>query len=114
MTDYYRLLEVHPEASPEVLEKAYKALCLKYHPDRHPEDKRQWANARMRELNEAYAVLSDAERRREYDLRRRGGVAGKIYENTGRDPQELLKVLWHRGLLGVAQTLLDDYPIRRP
>jgi curved DNA-binding protein CbpA len=62
MTDYYALLEVNRQASPEVIDKAYRALALKYHPDLHPEH-----GETMRQLNEAYAVLSNPETRAQYD-----------------------------------------------
>lgn len=66
MVNYYKILEVDPEASPEVIEKAYKALAKKYHPDRHVGDKGTW-NEKMRALNEAYAVLNSPRKRRVYD-----------------------------------------------
>jgi len=66
MVNYYKILEVDPEASPEVIEKAYKALAKKYHPDRHAGDEEAW-NVKMRELNEAYATLSNPRKRRVYD-----------------------------------------------
>ncbi len=71
--DLYAILQVHERAIPEVVEKAYRALVRKYHPDVHPPDKRAWAHAKMSELNVAYDVLSDPERRTEYDAARRLG-----------------------------------------
>ncbi|MBI4670734.1 MAG: DnaJ domain-containing protein [Chloroflexi bacterium] len=62
--NYYRVLQVDPEAEPEVIESAYKRLARKYHPDMNPSAD---TNARMKELNEAYAVLRDPTRRKEYD-----------------------------------------------
>lgn len=64
--DCYRTLQVTRDAEPEVIEKAYRALSLKYHPDtsRLPEAR---ATRRMQELNDAYAVLSDPARRARYD-----------------------------------------------
>ncbi len=71
--DYYAILQVHERAIPEVIEKAYRVLVRKYHPDVHPADRRNWAHARMTQLNIAYEVLSDPERRSEYDAERRLG-----------------------------------------
>ena len=65
--DYYKILEVHQDASFEIIEKAYKALCLKYHPDKHLKEKQKWAHEKMQTLNEAYRVLSSATSRKYYD-----------------------------------------------
>lgn len=65
--DHYRTLQVRREADPEVIEKAYRALCFKHHPDRVPDKERHRATERMKRINEAYRVLSDARSRREYD-----------------------------------------------
>lgn len=65
--DHYETLQVSRDAEPEVIEKAYKALSMKYHPDRARLDDRVRANRRMQRLNEAYTVLSDPARRRRYD-----------------------------------------------
>ncbi len=70
LPDYYEILEVHYKASAEVIEKAYKVLATKYHPDKQPYDRRPWAEARMKQINEAYSCLRDPERRREYDQKR--------------------------------------------
>ena len=65
--NYYKVLEVDREASPEVIAKAYRALSMKHHPDRKPPEERAVGAERMRRINEAYAVLSDGRRRRAYD-----------------------------------------------
>lgn len=65
--DHYRTLQVGRHAEPEVVEKAYKALVMKYHPDRASVEERERANRRVQEINEAYSVLSDPARRRRYD-----------------------------------------------
>lgn len=66
--DYYEVLQVDPRAEPEVIHAAYRRLAAKYHPDvnRTPE-----AAERMKELNAAFTVLGNPERRREYDAIRR-------------------------------------------
>ena len=63
LTDYYRILQVDPEADPDVVEAAYKRLARKYHPDLNPEP---GANQRMKDINLAYETLGDPERRAEY------------------------------------------------
>ena len=63
--DYYEILGVPRDADEEVLKKAYRRLALQYHPDRNPDDPE--AEERFKEASEAYAVLSDADKRRAYD-----------------------------------------------
>lgn len=63
--DYYKILGVAKEASAEDIKKAFRKLALKYHPDRNKGDKK--AEERFKEANEAYAVLSDPEKRKQYD-----------------------------------------------
>ena len=65
--DYYRVLQVRRDAEPEVIERAYKALSLKYHPDVAHPSHRQSATRRMQLNNEAYRVLRDPVARRRYD-----------------------------------------------
>ncbi len=67
MKNYYEILEVNKNASPEVLEKAYKALVIKYHPDRWTSNK-SFAEHKIKEINEAYDVLSSVELRKKYDM----------------------------------------------
>jgi curved DNA-binding protein len=64
--DYYDVLGVKKTATEEEMKKAYRALAMKYHPDRNPGNKKE-AEERFKEINEAYAVLSDKDKRRQYD-----------------------------------------------
>ena len=65
--DHYRTLQVTRDADAVVIERAYKALCLKYHPDHSVPGDQAKATRRMQELNEAYRVLRDPAQRRCYD-----------------------------------------------
>ena len=69
MKNYYEILEVSENASQEVIEKAYKALAKKYHPDTWPRDKMFLAESKFKEITEAYNVLSNENTRKEYDLK---------------------------------------------
>jgi molecular chaperone DnaJ len=64
--DYYEVLGVSRTATEEEIKKAYRKLALKWHPDRNPEARRE-AEERFKEISEAYQVLSDPERRAQYD-----------------------------------------------
>ena len=63
--DYYAVLGVDKTADKDQIKKAYRKLAIKYHPDKNPDDKN--AEARFKEVSEAYAVLSDPEKKRQYD-----------------------------------------------
>lgn len=92
--DHYRALQVSRHAEPEVIERAYRALSLKYHPDRVPAERRADATRRMQVINAAYAVLGDPKARARYDaqLPSEGAQAWDEF--------------WNRGLLGL---FLDRY-----
>jgi curved DNA-binding protein len=80
--DYYKVLGVDRKASEDEIKRTYRKLALKYHPDRNPNDKQ--AEDKFKEINEAYQVLSDAEKRARYDQlgesynrwQQRGGAPG--------------------------------------
>ena len=67
MKKYYEILEVSQNASIEVIEKTYKVLIKKYHPDQYPKEKKKYYENKVKELNEAYRVLSDDFLRLQYD-----------------------------------------------
>ena len=63
--DFYSVLGVSKKASQDEIKKAHRKLVRQYHPDTNPDDKA--AEERFKEINEAYEVLSDAQKRRKYD-----------------------------------------------
>lgn len=65
MKDYYKTLGVSPSASQQDIKKAYRALAFKYHPDKNPEN--SLSEAQFKEIQEAYATLSDNGKRSSYD-----------------------------------------------
>ena len=80
--DYYEVLGVSKTATDEELKKAYRRLAKKYHPDANPDNKEE-AEKKFKELNEAYEVLSDAQKRRMYDQFGHDGPAGFGGGNPG-------------------------------
>ena len=68
MKNYYEILEVNPKASKEVIEKAYRVLVKKYHPDLYEGQERIYAEQKIRDINEAYKILTDDFLREQYNL----------------------------------------------
>jgi len=79
--DYYEILGVERNASPEAIKKAYRKVALKYHPDKNPNNPA--AEEKFKEAAEAYEVLSHAEKRQQYDRFGHDGVRGP----EGRGPE---------------------------
>ena len=79
--DYYEILGIERDASPEEIKKAYRALALKYHPDRNPEDAD--AESHFKEATEAYEVLSHEEKRRIYDAYGHAGLRAGVSSMGG-------------------------------
>lgn len=73
--DYYEVLGVNKNATDEELKKAYRKLAKKYHPDANPDNKKE-AESKFKELNEAYEVLSDKQKRQNYDMFGHNGPQG--------------------------------------
>jgi curved DNA-binding protein len=81
--DYYQTLGVGKDASQEEIKKAYRKLARKYHPDVNPDDTN--AEEKFKDINEAYQVLSDEDKRAKYD---RFGSQWKQYQQTGGRPED--------------------------
>ncbi|PIP48852.1 MAG: hypothetical protein COX14_02450 [Chloroflexi bacterium CG23_combo_of_CG06-09_8_20_14_all_45_10] len=78
MKDYYSILGMPEGASEEEIKHAFRGLAMKYHPDRNLGNE-EWAGEKFKDINEAYAVLGDGGKRREYDRMRRAGFVGAGY-----------------------------------
>jgi molecular chaperone DnaJ len=76
--DYYEVLDVGRDASPEEIKKAYRQLALRHHPDRNPGDKQ--AEDRFKEAAEAYSVLADPQKRSTYDQFGAEGLRGESFQ----------------------------------
>ena len=70
MKDYYNILDVPPVASLDKIKEQYHLLLFAWHPDRYPDDQKAKAEAKTREIIEAYKILSISEMRKAYDTRR--------------------------------------------
>src|SRR3989338_10353478 len=89
--DYYEVLGVSKTDSPDTVKSQYRKLALKFHPDRN---KSPEAGEHFKEISEAYAVLSDPEKRKVYDQYGHAGVDGKysnedIFQGAGGDFSDL-------------------------
>jgi curved DNA-binding protein len=90
--DYYQVLGVKKDASKEEIKKAYRKLAMKYHPDHAKGDKA--AEEKFKKISEAYAVLSDIEKRKEYDTFGAEGFRQKFSQEDifrGFDPGDILR-----------------------
>ncbi|XP_078088585.1 dnaJ homolog subfamily B member 6b isoform X2 [Mustelus asterias] len=100
MVDYYQVLGVHKNASPDEIKKSYRKLALKWHPDKNPDNKEE-AESKFKQLAEAYEVLSDSSKRNTYDRYGKEGLAnsgggghygeGFNYGFTFRNPEDVFR-----------------------
>jgi len=109
--DYYQILGVPRNASDADLKKAYRKLAMQYHPDRNP-GREKWANEKFKEINEAYGVLGDPEKRKQYDQFGRVGDIGDIFSsaNTRATFEDLMKEFGGAGLgFGFLDDIFGDF-----
>ena len=81
MKDYYQILGVPENCSEADIKKAFRKLAFKCHPDKNPGNEKQ-AEEKFKEINEAYGVLGDNDKRRQYDFARKGQFAGAGYNTA--------------------------------
>ena len=101
--DYYQILGVSRSASADDIRKAYRKLAMQYHPDRNPDDKQ--AEERFKEINEAYQVLNDQQKRAHYD---RVGSAYSNWQQRGA-PGGFDWSQFVRGAPGGTRVHVDDF-----
>ena len=90
MKNYYEILEVDRNASKEIIEKAYKTLAKKYHPDVQEQNQKKIAEEKMKLINEAYSVLSDENQKEEYDKQLEENIISKeLYQEVVQENIEL-------------------------
>ena len=104
--DYYSILGVTEKASDGEITKAYRKLAMQYHPDRNP-GKEKSANEKFKEINEAYGVLGDPQKRKQYDQFGTVGNIGDVFSSpfTTTTFQEMMKDF---GGAGLRVDFLDD------
>jgi molecular chaperone DnaJ len=91
LKDYYKTLGVRPAASQQEIKKAYRALAIKYHPDKNPDN--ALAEAQFKEIQEAYAILSVTDKREVYDDERwLAGMGSKTKYQEAVTPAWLLNI----------------------
>ena len=92
--NYYDILQINQNASPEIIEKVYKTLAKKYHPDLQEENNKKEAEEILKEINEAYEILSNPEKKALYDQNLRNEtISQEDYDKIYAQNEELKKKL---------------------
>jgi len=96
--DYYKILGVSENASGNEIKSAYRKLAMRYHPDKVPEAKKKKSEEKFKEIAEAYYVLGDSKRRKEYNLHKKGAHVfeggygtGDFASKAGFDFEDLMR-----------------------
>eukprot|EP00730_Choanoeca_flexa_P015999 TRINITY_DN7476_c0_g2_i1.p1 TRINITY_DN7476_c0_g2~~TRINITY_DN7476_c0_g2_i1.p1 ORF type:complete len:527 (+),score=172.59 TRINITY_DN7476_c0_g2_i1:87-1583(+) len=98
--DYYKLLGCPKDASDYDIKKAYKKAALRCHPDRVPEEEKEEAEAKFKEIGEAYAVLSDPQKKRRYDNGEDLEDMNHGHGHGGMDPSDIFAQMFAGGFGG--------------
>jgi len=88
--DYYKILNIEKTASQDDIKRAYRKLALLYHPDKNP-DNREESEIKFKKISEAYEILSDETRRRNYDLYGKDIPVNNQFHHGFHDPFELFR-----------------------
>jgi len=112
-TDYYELLGVNRDATAEELKKSYRKLAVKYHPDKNPGDAE--AEAKFKEISEAYDILKDADKRAAYDRYGHAAFQGGMGPRPGgagggfSDPFDIFREVFGGGRSGGGGGIFDEF-----
>ena len=85
--DYYGILKVSSKANEDELRRAYKKLAMRWHPDKHPSGAKGLAEAKFKQICEAYDVLSDSQKRQIYDLYGKDGLNYNVSSPSAAPPR---------------------------
>lgn len=92
--NYYQILQIDINASPEIIKKAYSTLAKKYHPDLQPDEKKHEAEEKFKLINEAYETLSDELKRAEYDSNlTQNHISQEQYDSLNQENEYLKAVI---------------------
>lgn len=90
MKDYYQILGVNENATPEEIKNSFRKLAFQFHPDKNPGNEKQ-AEEKFKEINEAYSVLRNTGKRQQYDMAKRSGFAGAGYPGFGYSQSDIFR-----------------------
>tara|TARA_B100001063_G_C16371530_1_gene360999 strand:- start:91 stop:564 length:474 start_codon:yes stop_codon:yes gene_type:complete len=103
MKDYYKILEVDRDCETEEIKKSYKKLALKYHPDKNNGD-----DTKFKEISEAYEVLSDNNRRSQYDYNFSHDINFSTFGHQFMKPDDLFKQIFQNSDLDMMASFMND------
>lgn len=103
MKDYYKILEVDRDCETEEIKKTYKKLALKYHPDKNNGD-----DTKFKEISEAYEVLSDNNRRSQYDYNSSHDINFSTFGHQFMNPDDLFKQIFQNSDLDILASFMKD------
>ncbi len=106
--DYYDVLGAKKSASLDEIKKAYRELALRYHPDRVPHEQKKEAEEKFKEISEAYAVLSDSQKRALYDQYGHSGIDQKYAQEDIFKNADFSSVFQGMGDVGLGGGLFDE------
>ncbi len=109
--NYYDTLGVSQNASDNEIKKAYRSLSLKYHPDRN---KTVEAQTKMQNINDAYSILGDSSKRKQYDLELKLGARGMIFPGFNGVPppmNDLFEMFFQQGVGGFQDDIMPEIHI---
>jgi len=110
--DYYEILGVSKNASQKEIEEAYRRLAIQYHPDRHPSEKKEEMREKFKEISEAYAVLSDPNKRKQYDMYGHAGIDSSYTQEDIFSGVDFGSVFRDIGFDSVFEDLFDFFGVK--